>query len=76
MRDGMLSASTLVAKVPYHYGDCMATLSAMHHSHLHFLRHVSSHHTCCHGQVVGITLITSTNMPLGRDGPMVHIGAP
>ena len=27
-------------------------------------------------KVVGITLITSTNMPLGRDGPMVHIGAP
>ena len=26
-------------------------------------------------KVVGITLITSTNMPLGRDGPMVHIGA-
>ena len=40
MRNGMLSPSTLVAKV------------------------------------VGITLITSTNMPLGRDGPMVHIGAP
>jgi chloride channel 7 len=39
MRDGMLSTSTLVAKV------------------------------------VGITLITSTNLPLGRDGPMVHIGA-
>ena len=80
MRDGMLSASTLVAKVPYHYGNCMATLSAMHHSHLHFLCHMPSHHTCCHvvipAQVVGITLITSTNMPLGRDGPMVHIGAP
>ena len=26
-------------------------------------------------KVVGITVITSTNMPLGRDGPMVHIGA-
>ena len=26
-------------------------------------------------KVIGITLITSTNMPLGRDGPMVHIGA-
>jgi|SouAtlMetagenome_1021521.scaffolds.fasta_scaffold77582_2 hypothetical protein len=44
----------------------------MHHPRVITL----SYYGYTYSKVLGITLITSTNMPLGRDGPMVHIGAP